>query len=632
MRLRLPLGLCATLSLSAFSAFFAPSAAAQQFTYDAAALPAQSLWTDGVELVDVDGDGDVDILFANGSVYGGMAASGALAQHLFLNDGQGVFTAAHAQLNVAAFNAKMVVADDLDGDGDPDLAYASGSTGSPPRLLLNDGFGTFTDVTATNMPTLALRSFCIATGDVDGDGDLDLAVNDGGTFGGIAAQARLLLNDGHAVFTDVTTTQMPVDLFNCQDITLLDFDLDGDIDMALAGKGGAGKRGILYLNDGSGTFTVSTGTMEAVGTTNTYEMDWTDLDGDDDFDAAVQSISSFSEGWARNDGLAAMTKTTFPTPNGDDDNEMACMDLDDDGDLDVLVGSLAGTEKAYRNDGGTFTYFTGEFQAISDSTLDFGVADLDGDGDYDVVTGQGESGNFTNKVYDNAGPADTRAPLLVKAYVPAMPGDPQTLVKLQLADAVSDDGHIRCTLAFSYTLLPSGSGSGDATPMGAGLFRIAIPTPAGTTEVSITCTGTDSVGNAAQYAPIVVGGAGGGPWTDLGFALPGNSGAPQLVGTGSLLVGQPATVALFNAAPSALSVLYLSLSSTPTPFKGGTLLTVPPMFSLSFATDPAGQIVIPLPSWPAGASGMSLFFQWGIADAGAPQGIALSNALRADVP
>src|SRR6185503_20423634 len=72
-----------------------PAVRAQQFTYDAAALPAQNLWTDGVALVDVDGDTDLDILFANGGVYGGTGSQGALAQHLFLNDGTGHFTAAH---------------------------------------------------------------------------------------------------------------------------------------------------------------------------------------------------------------------------------------------------------------------------------------------------------------------------------------------------------------------------------------------------------------------------------------------------------------------------------------------------------------------------------------------------------
>ena len=49
----------------------AATASAQQFNRDVAALAAPNIWTDGAELADVDGDGDLDLLFANGSSYGG---------------------------------------------------------------------------------------------------------------------------------------------------------------------------------------------------------------------------------------------------------------------------------------------------------------------------------------------------------------------------------------------------------------------------------------------------------------------------------------------------------------------------------------------------------------------------------
>src|SRR5262245_65873516 len=183
----------------------AASLAAQQFTYDATALPAQNIWTDGVEIADIEGDGDNDILFANGSSYG---AGGAQAQHLFLNNGLGTFVAAHAQLNVANFNAKMVIAEDFDNDGDLDLMYAPEgafpATTQVPRMLINDGTGNFTDQSATRIPAITMASFCVCAGDVDDDGDLDVVFTDGATFGGMASQARLYLNNGSGFFTDAT--------------------------------------------------------------------------------------------------------------------------------------------------------------------------------------------------------------------------------------------------------------------------------------------------------------------------------------------------------------------------------------------------------------------------------------------
>ena len=619
-------------AMSCLALAMAAHVSAQQFTYNAAALPAQNVWTDGVGLIDVDGDGDIDILFANGSVYGGTGVQGAAAQHLFLNNGSGIFSAAHAQLNVANFNAKMVIGEDFDDDGDPDLMYASGSTGSPPRILINDGTGNFADETATRIPVLALRSFCVCAGDVDDDGDLDVVVTDGGTFGGTASQARLLKNDGAGNFTDVTGAQMPADLYNCQDVTLLDMDGDFDLDIALSGKGGAGKQGRLYLNDGAGNFSINS-VMNAIGTGATYEVDYGDLDADSDFDAAVQSISSQSEGWARNDGTGTpMVKTTFPTPNGNDDNEMVCMDYNNDGLLDVFVGNLGFQEKCYRNNGGgSFTNVNAIIQVQADSTLDMGTADLNGDGKYDLVTGQGESGNFLDKVYMNSGTADTLAPVLVDNDIPGALGDPETVFHIRLRDQISDDGHIGVTVSYVWsTIGADAGGSGDALHQGSGQYRAAVPTPTGTTSAEITFTATDGAGNSAVFGPYTVGA--GDPWTDLGGGLAGVSGIPVLVGTGPLTTGSAGTLSLTSAAPSSLSSLFLSLSSTPTPFKCGTLLTVPIAFQFLLFTNGSGAIPLSWPSWPAGLSGASVYFQYAIADGAAVCSTSLSNAVRGDVP
>jgi len=131
------------------------------------------------------------------------------------------------------------------------------------------------------------------------------------------------------------------------------------------------------------------------------------------------------------------------------------------------------------------------------------------------------------------------------------------------------------------------------------------------------------------YEPIASG-----PWTGLGYALPGVNGDPILLGSGALTTGSAGSLTLSNAAgPGAPAILFVSLSSTPTPFKGGTLATVPVLIALGFSTlGSPGGVTLPWNSVPAGLSGASLYFQCGIQDAGAMQGVALSNALRADVP
>ncbi|MGQ0551685.1 MAG: TolB family protein [Planctomycetota bacterium] len=122
------------------------------------------------------------------------------------------------------------------------------------------------------------------------------------------------------------------------------------------------------------------------------------------------------------------------------------------------------------------------------------------------------------------------------------------------------------------------------------------------------------------------------PFTDLGQALPGLNGVPSLAGMGDLTEGSVGALALIGAAPAALSSLSIALTSTPTPFKCGTLVPVPIAASLFLFTDASGAILLGWSSWPAGLSGLSLYFQYAIQDAAAVCGVSLSNALRADVP
>ena len=121
-------------------------------------------------------------------------------------------------------------------------------------------------------------------------------------------------------------------------------------------------------------------------------------------------------------------------------------------------------------------------------------------------------------------------------------------------------------------------------------------------------------------------------WTDLGGGLAGAAGVPALKGTGTLAAASAGTLELSGAAPLAPALLLVSLANTPTPFKCGTLVTVPILFQLALPTSAAGQLNLGWGSWPGGLSGASVYFQCAVGDAGAPCGAAISNALRGDVP
>jgi hypothetical protein len=124
----------------------------------------------------------------------------------------------------------------------------------------------------------------------------------------------------------------------------------------------------------------------------------------------------------------------------------------------------------------------------------------------------------------------------------------------------------------------------------------------------------------------------GDPWTDLGGALPGSIGDPQLAATGSLQVGDLMTLDLSSALPGATAGLFFGLSPVALPFKGGTLQVSPLIPPLIVNTSPAGSVPLGFP-WPVALpSGTEITFQYGILDPGAPVGVALSNAVLGTMP
>jgi plastocyanin len=122
------------------------------------------------------------------------------------------------------------------------------------------------------------------------------------------------------------------------------------------------------------------------------------------------------------------------------------------------------------------------------------------------------------------------------------------------------------------------------------------------------------------------------PWSNDGFALAGVSGDPLLYGNGPLSAGSNAELVLENAAPNALVGLFISFASIPTPFKGGTLCTIPLDSLTLFPIGPSGAVTLPSVIPGGIPSGTEVFWQYAIQDAAAVKGVAMSNCLRSTFP
>jgi hypothetical protein len=121
-------------------------------------------------------------------------------------------------------------------------------------------------------------------------------------------------------------------------------------------------------------------------------------------------------------------------------------------------------------------------------------------------------------------------------------------------------------------------------------------------------------------------------WTDLGSGLAGLNGVPQLAGSGTLAAGSACSLTLTSARPSSPALLFIALSSSPVPFKGGVLLATPALTTIALGTNAGGALALPF-TWPAGVpAGVALYFQYAVQDAAALHGVSLSNALRGLTP
>ena len=358
-------------------------------------------YTNRVELADLDADGDTDILFANGGGY--EAPEEPEASRVFLNAGDGTFEeATDAVMGGFTGTTRVIKVADLDGDGGNDILLGT-TYETRSQLLLSSDNATWTNATATNLPEVELSVGDLELGDVDADGDLDVMLahwGNGGSPFEVTGITQLWLNDGAAVFTDVTDEQMPpIEIGFSWDLDLVDVDNDWDLDALVSCKVCEGSR--LYLNDGAGTFTDATdGNLPAF--VNNYEFAPIDLDADGFLDLVTINDGRSTElGLAehafRNEGGTFTDATDAwwpPDANvGYDDATPVPLDIDSDGDADFLITSLDGPDRLLVNDGtGAVSLVTDVF-AIDGSTagtLAIVLADLNGDGRLDAVEAQGE--------------------------------------------------------------------------------------------------------------------------------------------------------------------------------------------------------------------------------------------------
>lgn len=312
-----------------------------------------TFWHEGVNLVDVDNDGDLDVFFAT---------QFDTVNPLYINDGKGEFTrATEGDLANARTNSSGACWCDFDRDGDLD-AFVVNRDGNDDQLFINDGKGNFNLV--SNGPWVGNKGdgrSCV-WGDLDGDEWPDLYV---ANFvvkenGRIVESHRnyLYLNKGGRMFEEVAKGIHVEEKSATYGVAFVDIDYDQDIDIYVTNvsrqTGNA-----LYLNDGAGNFTKPRSPLSDFTNRPSKGQTWGDFNNDGYLDVY---IANGTEGYPEiqnylfmGDSLKGFSRNydLLPVIDPHISAGTSSADIDNDGDLDIYVCNWGGDGEQndlYRNE------------------------------------------------------------------------------------------------------------------------------------------------------------------------------------------------------------------------------------------------------------------------------------------
>ncbi len=363
----------------------------------------------GIAAGDVDGDGLVDLI---------LIRADAGSPLLLLNRGDGTFRPRDGALSMLDARSMAPTLGDFTGDGILDL-ISGAFRSTQPALLRGNGDGSFRDITDRSEVRSIKNTFSSALGDIDRDGDLDLALSHwdqecrdgcagdhlwrnegGGEFAHepdwdlpgytedfsftpnfvdvnsdgwpdllVAADlrtSRVFLNQGGTGFVDVTDREVITDSYG-MGAAAGDYDNDGDLDWFVTSNQNPddpddGNR--LYRNRGDGVFDDVTPRARVGRGGWGWGACFADFDNDGWLDIF------HTNGWFEHDDRSKLfmnrrngrfreSAERYGLLDDGSGRGVSCFDYDRDGDIDILVANHNGSARLYRNDGGNDAAFLG---------------------------------------------------------------------------------------------------------------------------------------------------------------------------------------------------------------------------------------------------------------------------------
>ncbi len=308
--------------------------------------------------IDIDGDSDPDL-----------AASHFMGNYVFTleNDGHGVMTKGDS--SAIDGNSKALAVGDFDEINGEDLAV-SGYGLQAVCLLINNGSGNFTyqsDIGVGSDP----RKLCAA--DLDDDGHVDLVAPN---YGDNSISIRFGNGDGSFATEQILST-------GSSPLKVIATRLDQDTDLDLAVVNFSGNDISTFLNAGSRTFT---GPFDYDAGITPVALCAADMDSDSDMDLMVPNNFLNQVTQLSNDGGGSFN-TTSDFAVGSFPSDVCAVDLDNDNDSDLVV-TYAGSDSIgiFLNNGSGALTWNASFPVGREPSRVIAI-DVDNDGDQDLAVG-----------------------------------------------------------------------------------------------------------------------------------------------------------------------------------------------------------------------------------------------------
>jgi hypothetical protein len=322
----------------------------------------------GVSVVvkDVNRDGNLDIVVADGGINGGIG--------VLLGNGDGTFQSGVTYLS-GGQNPYSLAVEDVNGDGNLDVVTANFSSNNV-AVLLGNGDGTFQAAVTYYLDQLEPTS--VAVGDVNGDGNFDLIVCGDSSVG-------ILLGNGNGTFKSVVTYSSGG--MEANSVAVADLNHDGKLDLLVANEGPELGSVAVLLGKGDGTFPTTT-TLSSGGETPDF-VTAADVNGDGNLDLLAANYYSGGVTVLLGNGDGTFQAATNSN-NGGVPISLALGDVNGDGKVDLLVENIQ-----FSNKPPGLAVLLGNGDGTFQSHIDFSgpgfpaVGDLNGDGKLDVVVGSG---------------------------------------------------------------------------------------------------------------------------------------------------------------------------------------------------------------------------------------------------